>query len=545
MSDNEVSAENTVSQAADAAPEAASTDTAPETANAGATAAATDAKPAKQYPTKQPKGLFWLFGAEAWERFSYYGMRAILVLFLVNQLDFSRENALALYGVYTGLVYLTPLLGGFLSDRILGARKAIIIGGCTMALGEMCLAFPELLYTGLALLILGNGFFKPNISNIVGGLYEEGDPRRDGGFTIFYMGINLGAFFSPLVCGTLGQMFGWKYGFIAAGFGMIIGQLVFNIGQKHYGNAGYPPDMGVVPAGTRLRGKDIADIFIYIGGIIGIVWLADVIWKNVCPSLSQPLVIGVIIFILATIVLGFIYKGTAQAKEETKTEDSSDEKMVMGFSVSEWQRIAVILIMTFFVIFFWMGFEQAGGTMTLFADQNTDRNLFGWEIPSSWFQSINPFVIVAFAPLFSMLWFHWDQSKYRLSTPLKMALGLFMLGLGFVIMFTASKIAANGTLVGPLWLTSVYFVHTMGELCLSPVGLSMVSKLAPQRLMSVMMGFWFLSSAVANYMAGKLEAFLNTYQINMWYFLIISSICASVALVALNPILKKWMHGRA
>ncbi len=524
MSDNEISAENTAAAGQE-----------PASGN----------KPAKEQSKKQPTGLFWLFGAEAWERFSYYGMRAILVLFLVNQLDFSRENALALYGIYTGLVYLTPLLGGFLSDRILGARKAIIIGGCTMALGEMCLAFPDLLYYGLALLILGNGFFKPNISNIVGGLYEENDPRRDGGFTIFYMGINLGAFFSPLVCGTLGQMYGWKYGFIAAGIGMIIGQIIFNIGQKYYATAGFPPDMGEVPPGTKLRTKDIVDIFVYIGGVIGIVVLADLFWKFAMPGVSQPLVIGVAIFIIATVILGYIYKGTASASKEVQAENTSGERMIAGFSVSEWQRIAVILIMTFFVIFFWMGFEQAGGTMTLFADQNTDRSLFGWEIPSSWFQSINPFVIVAFAPLFSMLWFHWDQSKYRLSTPLKMALGLFMLGLGFVIMFTASKIAADGTLVGPWWLTSVYFVHTMGELCLSPVGLSMVSKLAPQRLMSVMMGFWFLSSAVANYLAGRLEAILQAYDINMWYFLIISSICASAALVALNPILKKWMHGRA
>lgn len=492
--------------------------------------------------SKQPTGLYVLFGAEAWERFSYYGMRAILVLFLVNQLEFKREDALALYGVYTGLVYLTPLLGGYLADRFLGARKAVVIGGCTMALGELLLAFPAMLYPALALLILGNGFFKPNISTIVGGLYREGDPRRDGGFTIFYMGINLGAFFSPLVCGTLGEMFGWKYGFIAAGVGMIIGQIIFNLGDKHYGTAGYPPDMHNPPAGTHLRPKDWRDIGLCILGIIGLVAVSVAIWKAV-DTLASPLPLAVGIAILITVIIGFMNRGNGE--HTPSAEELSGEKMVMGFAISEWQRIAVIVILAFFVTFFWMGFEQAGGTMTLFADTQTDRHLGSFEIPASWFQSINPFVIVAFAPLFSMLWFKWDNSKYAISTPLKMAIGMIVLGLGFIVMTIGASLATGGNKIGPQWLISVYFLHTMGELCLSPVGLSMVTKLAPQRLMAIMMGFWFLSSAVANYTAGILEALLKTYDINIWAFLIGSSMGAGIVLVCLTPLLKKWMHGRA
>jgi len=473
-------------------------------------------------------------------------MRAILVLFLVKQMQFERADALALYGMYTGLVYLTPLLGGFLADRLLGARKAVIIGGCTMAIGEMCLAFPSLLYPALAILILGNGFFKPNISTIVGGLYRQGDPRRDGGFTIFYMGINLGAFFSPLICGTLGEMWGWKYGFLAAGFGMIIGQVIFNLGQKHYGTAGYPPDMHGVEPGTPLRAKDWMDIVVFIAALLGLVAVAHLAWDNT-PALkalmASPLPLAVGLAILGTIALGVRSIGTIH--HPPSVEELAGEATYGGFTVAEWQRIMVIVILAFFVTFFWMGFEQAGGTMNLFADQQTDRHVGAWEIPASWFQSVNPLLIVALAPLFSMMWYRLDTSRFAISTPMKMAFGMIILGLGFVVMFMGASRAAGGALVGPQWLLTVYTLHTIGELFLSPVGLSMVTKLAPARLTSIMMGFWFLSSAVANYLAGTLEAILHAFHINMWAFLIASSMGAGVVLILITPGLKKWMQGRA
>lgn len=509
---------------------------------------------------KQPRGLYWLFGVEAWERFSYYGMRAILVLYLVNQLQYDRSNALALYGVYTGLVYLTPLIGGYLSDRYLGARKAVIIGGCTMALGELLLAVPALLYPALTLLILGNGFFKPNISNIVGGLYEENDPRRDGGFTIFYMGINLGAFFSPLICGTLGQQFGWNWGFIAAGVGMILGQTIFNFGQKYFNGAGMPPGFKGTVEEAHLKARDYIEVVLWIVGIVALSGISMVSWQNLTfmqAMVNSPMPIAVGLGILITVAMAFLPgKKSAEADAEAgKTEseakavetakDSKDEESAVSTGVEEFHRIAVIVILAFFVTFFWMGFEQAGGTMTLFAEESTKRVYESFTIPASWFQSINPFIICTFAPIFSVMWYKWDNSKYAISIPTKMGLGMIILGLGFVVMFFANGLAAGGQQVSPLWLTSVYFLHTMGELCLSPVGLSMVSKLAPQRFMSVMMGFWFLSSAVANYFAGILEHTLKSFNIDLWYFLILSSIGAGVILLLFTPMLKKWMHGRA
>ncbi len=475
-----------------------------------------------------PKGLYVLFFAEAWERFSYYGMRALLVLYLVNQLEFPREQALTIYATYTGLVYLTPMFGGLLADRYLGGRKAVIIGGSVMALGHLAMAFEPLLYVALGLLIIGNGFFKPNISTIVGGLYEEGDPRRDGGFTIFYMGINLGAFFSPLVCGSLGENIGWHYGFSAAGVGMVFGLLVFIWGQKLLGRTGFPPDIENPTETTSLRGKDWAHIGTWITASVVAVYALLFCWDYVGAAFNAippvfKLVAG------ALLVLGTMggLVGSA-AKDGTEA----------------WQRTAVIIILAVFVVFFWMGFEQAGGTMTLFADELTDRHLGGWEIPASWFQSINPLAIVCLAPVFSVFWLKLDQSRFALSTPAKMAIGMITLGLGFVVMFIAQGIANRTGTVGPFWLAAVYLIHTIGELCLSPIGLSMVTKLSVPRMASLMMGVWLFSSAVANYLAGRLEELVAHYDLPVFAFLIATSIGAGVVLLALTPLLKKWMHGR-
>lgn len=497
---------------------------------------------AAKQDAKQPVGLYWLFGAEAWERFSYYGMRAILVLYLVNQLTYERADALKLYGIYTAMVYLTPMLGGYLSDKFLGPRKAVIIGGCSMAIGELLLSVPSMLYPALTLLVLGNGFFKPNISNIVGGLYKENDPRRDGGFTIFYMGINLGAFFAPLVCGTLGQNFGYKYGFIAAGIGMILGQIIFNIGQSRFQGAGMPPGFNPETDGeARLKTKDYVQAVMWIGGVLA-VDAAGFLFYKLTDAIS-PIVASVIIAAAVTAVLHYMTGKTGSDSAEKEQAEAQ------ALTTEEKERIWVIVILAMFVSCFWLGFEQAGGTMTLFAENHTQRILEcfnNFEIPASWFQSINPFIICTFAPLFSILWYKWDNSKYAISIPVKMSLGMIILGLGFILMFTANSFTHEGAdKVTPLWLISVYFLHTMGELCLSPVGLSMVSKLAPHRLMSIMMGFWFLSSAIANFFAGTLEHLLESFHINLWAFLIGSSIGPGLLLLALTPILKKWMHGKA
>lgn len=548
---------------------------------------------------EHPRGLYVLFGAEGWERFSYYGMRALLVLYMTRQLHFDRPHALAIYATYTGLVYLTPLAGGALADAILGRRKAVLIGGILMALGHVAMAFPSLLFYALGLLIVGNGFFKPNISTIVGGLYHENDPRRDGGFTIFYMGINLGAFFSPIVCGYLGEKVGWHYGFSAAAVGMAAGLAVFVAWQKLLGNVGLPPARkgepqkvgegayreGEVPgdAPVLLVTKDYVDVAIWVAGGVGVVIGTLLAWNVVGPLWAH----------VPSIARGAL--GLAAA-------GSVFYRLFQGATSDEAQRLGVIIILCLFNIFFWMGFEQAGGTMTLFADSQTDRML-GWgamglivvailgaaaniwastreqthakgfwlavsglfvvaaamvagpgmkeliatghyEIPAAQFQAINPLLIVALGPLFSKMWISLDSGRFRTSTPTKMAIGMIVLGLGFVVMFLGQKLAGDHGKVSPMWLVAVYAIHTVGELCLSPIGLSMVTRLAPARVVSLAMGLWFTSSAVANYLAGRLEELLAESHTPIYGFLVVSSIGPALLLLALTPILKKWMHNR-
>ena len=425
-----------------------------------------------------PKGLYFLFTIEMWERFSYYGMRALLVLYMVKYLLFSTEKAGNIYGIYTGLVYLTPLIGGYVSDKYLGQKNCIIIGSILMMLGHFAMAVKELpfFYSALGLLIIGNGFFKPNISTIVGQLYEKNDPRRDGGFTIFYMGINLGAFLSPLICGTLGEKVGFHYGFASAGVGMLIGLLLFMWGQnkfiKHVGN---PP---------------------------------------ICAT-------------------------------KQKTEFDAQIYCETPLTGEEKQRIAVIFIMMFFTIFFWASFEQAGSSMTLFADRSTDRLIpfLNWEFPVSYFQSINPLIIILLAPLFSKLWLELADINKNPSLPVKFSLGLLLVSVGFVFMVIAAAFAGTGK-VSFLWLIGVYFFHTLGELCISPVGLSMVTKLAPLKFASLLMGTWFLSSFFANLTAGYFAGIYDSLKSTEFFIIpaIITGISAIVLLFIAKPI-KKWMNG--
>jgi proton-dependent oligopeptide transporter, POT family len=530
---------------------------------------------------EHPRGLYTLFGAEAWERFSYYGMRALLVLYMTNYLNFERKDALEVYALYTGLVYLTPIAGGWFADKILGRRKAVLIGGILMALGHFAMAFEPLLYLALGLLIVGNGFFKPNISTVVGALYKEGDPRRDGGFTIFYMGINLGAFWAPIVVGTVGEKASWHLGFSLAGIGMGLGLAQFIWGQRHLLGVGLPPKR--TDSNPNLVSKDYVDVALWVAGfaaLVAAVIYSRGVWGPAWEAVPSGLKTG-----MGMVAgLGALYL------------------LFRGSTKEEFQRIAVIVVLCAFNIFFWMGFEQAGGTMTLFADTQTNRDvsgffllgtavvvgLGGWgfrrstrayssgqslwlaltmmfgalaviigvfgvmsivkgetfRIAASQFQAINPLLIVLLAPAFSNTWERLDSGRFRTSTPTKMAIGMVILGLGFVVMYFGQSLAGTG-LVSPLWLAIVYALHTIGELCLSPIGLSMVTKLAPARVVSFAMGLWFFSSAVANYLAGTLEAMLEHSEIPIYGFLVVSSIGPAVLLLALTPLLKKWMHGRA
>ncbi|MDQ6596293.1 MFS transporter [Bacillus salipaludis] len=423
---------------------------------------------------KHPPGLYLLFFTEMWERFSYYGMRAILVLYLTTEfvsggLGFSDATAMSIYGFFTGAVYFTPMVGGYLSDRFLGRRLAITLGGIIMAVGNFALFADQskaAFYLGLVLLIVGNGFFKPNISTIVGELYAPDDRRRDGAFTIFYMGINVGAFFSPLVVGYLSDdLFkttingvvhhGFKYGFLAASIGMIIGQLIFNL----FGNR-YLGDIGKKPTGK-------------------------VASKTTNATLNkQPL---------------------------TKIEK---------------KRTAVIFILTAFVVFFWAGFEQAGSSLTLYTDRFVDRDLFGFTVPTAWFQSLNPLFIVILAPILSALWLKLSYTKRGdMSGPKKMGLGMVLLGLGYMILLLAvlktgsdeHHIAIKANM---MIIVLTYLMHTLGELLLSPVGLSLVSKIAPLKLASLLMGVWLAGSGVANILAGQLAALTQS----LGYFEIFSVI---------------------
>ncbi|HAS8149801.1 TPA: MFS transporter [Vibrio vulnificus] len=433
-----------------------------------------------------PRGLFLLFGTELWERFSYYAMRAILVLYLTDTtinsgLGWSTKDALDLYGTYTGLVYITPLIGGYLADNYLGQRRSILIGGALMAIGQFTLALPadalglgslHTFYLGLALLIAGNGLFKPNISTMVGDLYQEGDNRRDGAFTIFYMGINLGALIAGVVSGSVTTEFGWKAGFVAAGIGMLISLVMqMALAQSWLG------DIGREPAAKR----DLA------------------------------------------------IKKSAQKEALTKEEVD---------------RIKVILVMSLFTIVFWAGFEQAGGLMNIYTQQYTDRMIGSFEIPAAWFQSLNPFFIITLAPVLAVLWV--KLGKREPNSPVKFALAMFFLALGFLCMVGAVVEQSGDTSVktSMLWLVGAFFFHTLGELCLSPIGLSLVTKLAPLRLASLMMGAWFGCNAIANYVAGYVGSHVGELgAMAIFSGIAVTATVSGVILLLFSNQLVRWMHG--
>jgi len=463
------------------------------------------------------------------------------MLFMTKILLMSDADASQIYGSYTGLVYLTPLLGGYLCDRFLGNRRSIIVGGSLMAIGQFFMflsassgatAGVGLMWIGLTALIIGNGFFKPNISTMVGQLYPENDRRIDSAFTIFYMGINLGAFFSPLVCGSMD----FKWGFLAACIGMIIGLITFILFQKQYLISEEGKEIGL-----PVKKMDIKNILAVVGsiGIIFFMLNFKQMFKSDIDIISY-FIYGAMV-IMPIIILS--------DKSLTKTE---------------MQRIIVIFILAFFVIFFWGAFEQAGASLTLFADRQTDRTLFDWEMPASYFQSVNPLAVIALAPLFTIIWGFLYARKLEPSSPKKMAIGLGLVALGYIVIAIAVKGLGVEDKVSMWWLIALYIIHTMGELCLSPIGLSMVSKLAPLRLSSLMMGTWFLANAAANKFAGTLSALIpptagaeattepivypsflgfqitNLYEFFM-LFIIMTGIAAGILFV-LSSWLQKMMH---
>lgn len=447
-----------------------------------------------------PKGLYVLFVTEMWERFSYYGMRALFVLFMTKALLFDKALGSEIYGSYTGLVYLTPLLGGYMADRYWGNRKSIIIGGVLMAIGQLFMFFAgtyyqevniaaPLMFTGLGFLIIGNGFFKPNISTMVGQLYPAGDKRVDSAFTIFYMGINLGAFIAPLLCGYLGDTGNaadFRWGFMTACLGMCVSLILFITLKNKY---------IVTPDGEQIGEKpNSAREVITNTEATPMNYTAMGIWVAVFGVLlylfrfqAEMDWIGSFIFALTIAAPGYIITDPTLSKVER-------------------QRIWVIFIAAFFVIFFWAAFEQAGASLTYFAEEQTNRELFGETIPTSYFQSINAVAIVIFAPLFVWLWGWMGKKNMEPASPFKQALGLFLLAMGYLVIAFGVKGIDPSTKLSMVWLVSLYTIHTFGELCLSPIGLSMVNKLAPVKLASLLMGVWFLSTAAANKFAGTLSA---------------------------------------
>lgn len=561
--------------------------------------------------TKHPKGLFVLFFTEMWERFSYYGMRAILVLYIINGLRFDDEYAQnSVYGSYTGLVYLTPLLGGYIADKFWGNRKSIITGGLLMAIGQFILFFSAsnyqdqglanvLMWVGLCFVILGNGFFKPNISTMVGQLYNAGDKRLDAAFTIFYMGINLGSFIGPIICGGLAEKYDdanvalqqyFKWGFLAAGIAMIIGTLNFLWLKNKYIVAPDGHQLGVVPNAKikRLDGSIQEEIKISeksLGIWIVIAAVLFLIWRSQGIDL-----VGCLIFSLPVAICGLIIT------------DPSLTKIEKG-------KIAVIFTAVFFVIFFWAAFEQGGSSLTLFAERDTDRSItintkLGYviffilgvfsllymflrkimeipkehnllftalgigglaygiynlvidvpyvlpEIPASWFNSVNGLFIILLAPVISQFWGFLGKKKIEPSSPKKQALGLLFLALGYLVIAIGVKDVT--TKVSMFWLISLYGLHTIGEICLSPIGMSLVSQLAPIRFLSLLMGVWFLSNAVASKLAGTLSTlkpdagpkdFLG-YEITNNYDFFMLFVVMGAAAAAILFVCSFWMEKR-
>ena len=479
-----------------------------------------------------PKGLFVCFATEMWERFSYYGMRALLILYLTKHWEFTDATSYLIYGAYTSLVYIMPVFGGMLADQILGSKKAVTYGAILLVFGHLGMTVEsneQIFYLSLALIVSGVGFLKPNISTMVGALYEEGDPRRDSGFTIFYMGINIGAFTATLLCGYLGEEVGWAYGFGAAGIGMLFGLIIFLWGQKYLEGLAEPPSNKYL---QKMNGISY-ESWAYISGV----FMVLVTWFLVQNSQLVGQLLGGFgaIFIGAWLLYALF-------------RCAPDER----------DRLIVVGILILFSLIFWALFEQAGSSLNILTDRGVNRVIFGWEVPASMFQSLNAGFIFTIAPLFAMLWIALAKRNMEPSTPIKFSIGIILVGLGFLALVYGMR-SSEGLQTGVFWIILIYLLHTLGELCLSPVGLSSVTKLSPQRIVGFMMGMWFFASAAGNYVAGLIaratasdssgvsndvfdltqkQSFMDVYT-----DVGLMAIGCGIFLAILTPILKKLMHG--
>jgi POT family proton-dependent oligopeptide transporter len=453
-----------------------------------------------------PAGLTVLFFTEFWERFSYYGMRALLILFMTagaanGGLGLDTPTAAAIYGFYTSAVYFMGIPGGWIADRLLGQRNAVLYGGILIAMGHFSLAMTTrpAFYAGLALIVLGTGLLKPNVSSIVGQLYSPEDERRDAGFSLFYMGINMGAFFSPLVCGYLGQRVGWHWGFGAAGIGMTLGLLQYVVGGRRLGNA------GVLQRKADRPGLVWA---VLIAAILAVTAVFYFFWE-----FRDFVLLGGTV-----VVFGWLLR--------------------QGKNPVERKRIWAIIAFFIFAMLFWAGFEQAGSSLNLFADRFTRNAILGVGFPSSFFQAVNPLLIIALAPVFALLWTRLGERSP--SSPAKFTFGLVFLSLGFLVIAIAATLSsqAHGARVSPMWLVAMYALHTIGELCLSPVGLSAVTKLAPERLVGSMMGVWFLATALGNFAGGRIAGLFETFPLPQLFGAVALTTGASamVLLLLVKPI---------
>ena len=433
-----------------------------------------------------PRGLYTLFFSEMWERFCYYGMRALLTLYLIKSLAMGDAEAFGIYGAYTALVYAAPVLGGRIADRLLGYRNAVVLGGILMCIGEFLIlgGTDTWLYVGMGAIIVGNGYFKANISTIVGKLYADDDPRRDSGFTIFYIGINIGALLATTVCAEVGNIYGAQYGFALAGFGMILGTLTFWLGRKNYEEAAMPPDPEKLkaPAFLGLNWHQ----FTVVASLAAIPLLYLLIVNN-----------WIVGYLLAATAVYVVYNLIAEA---IKDGNVARDRMLM------------MIVMFAFNIVFWACFEQAGTSLTLFAERNVDRHLFGWEMGAATTQFFNPAFILIFGSIFSIMWIKLTEAGRNPSIPMKFGLGIIQLGLGYLVVYGIQSLGlVSPEFKMPLFtLVFLYMLHTTGELFLSPIGLSMVTKLAPKRMTGTAMGGWFLSFAGANYVAAILAKATGT-----------------------------------
>ncbi len=496
-----------------------------------------------------PKGLYVCFFTEMWERFSFYGMKALLVLYLVKYHLFADSSANLVMGAYAGLAYSLPFIGGMISDRYLGMRKSVMFGGIMLVIGHFLMAFEgekatmvgdaitrddgalSIFYLALSFIIIGVGFLKPNISTIVGKLYTDDDSRRDSGFTIFYMGINLGSFVATIVCGWLGETYGWKYGFGLAGIGMLAGLISFTMGQKHL--MGHAEPKNPTDLAKKVFGPLSKEYLIYILSVLSLV----VVWFMVQ---REHIVHYTTNTLLVISVAGILFYGFTKVDKIAR------------------DRIIVLMVLILSTIVFWALFEQASTSMTLFADRVIDRNIFGTEVKASQFQSLNALFIIIFAPFFAWLWMKLDKFNMNPNIPLKFTFGLLFVALGFGAMIVGSGMANSAGQVAVFWLVLMYFLHTTGELCLSPVGLSAVTKLSPKEIVGFSMGTWFLATGLSELLAARIANiasvdavtaktmsvadFLAKYQDLFWFLFKLGLGAASVMFI-LSFFLKKLMHG--